>query len=51
MKAAETRIIHHANTIVTTVFQDGTDLEKELGLKWHHRVYLRRDVEPLAQVG
>jgi hypothetical protein len=38
MKAAETRNIQYQSQIVTTVFQDGTDLEEELGLKWHHRV-------------
>jgi hypothetical protein len=32
MKAAETRNIQSKNTIVT-IFQDGTDLEEELGLK------------------
>jgi hypothetical protein len=51
MKATETRNIHNQQTFVTAVFQDGIDLEEELGLKCHHRVYLGGDVEPLPQVG
>jgi hypothetical protein len=31
MKAKETRIIQNTESIVTTAFQDGTDLEEELG--------------------
>jgi hypothetical protein len=51
MKAREIKIIKKKKVIVTTVFQDGTDLEEELGLKCHHRVYNIRVVEPLPQVG
>jgi hypothetical protein len=51
MKATETRNIHKQQTFVTAVFQEGTDLEEELGLKWHHRLYLSTDVELLSQLG
>ena len=32
-------------TLVTEIFQDGTDLEGELAPKCQHHVYLQEDVE------
>ena len=51
MKATETRNTQEASVLVKAVFQDGTDLEEELVSKCQRRVYLKKDVELISQVG